>query len=242
VFPRLCFLTNHLCFSCSELTFIHAQYLYWNGAERFFKWFDHKSWYPLGRPVGTTIYPGMQFIAVWIKRFLLNSWSLNDVCCYIPAWFGVIASFVTAMIAYECSIVQNTGSNLVQFVMDIVHGQKTTTTPRPVEARGAATTSGGLFKWSPALESFVFTLCMMAIVPAHLMRSVGGGYDNESVAMTAMVLTFYCWVRSLRSHDEWSWLWAFGTAASYFYMVAAWGGYVFVLNMIGYVMLFVVGE
>ena len=29
---------------------------------------------------------------------------------------------------------------------------------------------------------------VMSVVPAHIMRSVGGGYDNESVAMTAMVM------------------------------------------------------
>lgn len=26
--------------------------------------YDHESWYPLGRPVGTTIYPGMQITSV----------------------------------------------------------------------------------------------------------------------------------------------------------------------------------
>ena len=26
--------------------------------------YDHMSWYPLGRPVGSTIYPGMQLTAV----------------------------------------------------------------------------------------------------------------------------------------------------------------------------------
>ncbi|GKY92312.1 hypothetical protein MPSEU_000202300 [Mayamaea pseudoterrestris] len=202
-----------------------TEYLYWNGAERFFKWFDHRSWYPLGRPVGTTIYPGMQFIAVWIKRYLLKTWSLNDVCCYVPAWFGVMSSLITALIAYECTIPNNTSSSLVQFLVDIFNGKKTTTTSRSINNNHQFS--------SPALEAFLFTLCMMAIVPAHLMRSVGGGFDNESVAVTAMVLTFYCWVRSLRSGDAWSWLWAFGTAAAYFYMVAAWGGYVFVLNMIG---------
>ena len=30
---------------------------------------------------------------------------------------------------------------------------------------------------------------VMAIVPAHIMRSVAGGYDNESVAISAMMLT-----------------------------------------------------
>jgi dolichyl-diphosphooligosaccharide--protein glycosyltransferase len=27
----------------------------------------------------------------------------------------------------------------------------------------------------------------------------GGGYDNESIAMTAMLMTFYFWIRSIRS-------------------------------------------
>merc|ERR1719182_1342454 len=45
-----------------------AQYMADNGMERFFKWYDYMSWYPLGRPVGTTIYPGIQITAyvIWI--------------------------------------------------------------------------------------------------------------------------------------------------------------------------------
>ena len=82
---------------------------------------------------------------------------------------------------------------------------------------------------------------IMAILPAHIMRSVAGGYDNESVAMTAMMLTFYCWVRSLREvssvKDGRATLGSVGfgiaTGFAYIYMVATWGGYVFVINMIG---------
>lgn len=70
-----------------------TEYLAAHGSERFFKWFDHTVWYPLGRPVGTTIYPGMQFAAVWIWRGLESfgiHMSLNDVCVFMPAWFGVV--------------------------------------------------------------------------------------------------------------------------------------------------------
>merc|ERR1719274_85379 len=28
------------------------------GIGKFFQWYDYMSWYPLGRPIGTTIYPG----------------------------------------------------------------------------------------------------------------------------------------------------------------------------------------
>jgi len=67
------------------------------------------------------------------------------------------------------------------------------------------------------------------------MRSVGGGFDNESVATSAMVLTFYCWMRSLRNDNNLSTYVLFGVLSglAYFYMVAAWGGYIFVLNLIG---------
>lgn len=207
------------------------------------------SWYPLGRPVGTTIYPGMQFTAVWIKRYLLPSWSLNDVCCYVPAWFGVLSTVATGMIAYECSIPDNTQSNLFGFVCDLVDGKKTTIAANNgnnnsnmnnnnnnTAAAAASTGSHRLLVgkfWSPAVQCAVFAAGMMAIVPAHLMRSMGGGFDNESVAVPALCVTFYLWIRSLRGNDPSSYKWAVPAALSYFYMVTAWGGYVFVLNLIG---------
>uniref|UniRef100_A0A7S3JR16 dolichyl-diphosphooligosaccharide--protein glycotransferase n=1 Tax=Aureoumbra lagunensis TaxID=44058 RepID=A0A7S3JR16_9STRA len=167
-----------------------TDYLANNGWKKFFTWFDHRAWYPLGRPVGTTIYPGMQIVSVLIWR-ILNEWlgyemSLNDVCVYVPVWFGVCATMLLGWLTYECS--------------------------RSVNAAVAAT-------------------LIMAVIPAHLMRSVGGGYDNESVAMTAMCLTFGLWCRSLRNDDAWP----IGALAgfAYVFMVAAWGGFIFVLNMIG---------
>jgi dolichyl-diphosphooligosaccharide--protein glycosyltransferase len=148
------------------------------------------SWYPLGRPVGTTIYPGMQIVSVGIWRVLNEvlgiSMTLNDVCCYVPAWFGAIATVFLGLVTWECT-----------------------------DSPNAAVVASGI----------------MAVVPAHIMRSVGGGYDNESVAMTAMLMTFYLWNRCLRGpHRK---LFAVLAAAAYTFMVAAWGGYVFVINLIG---------
>eukprot|EP00438_Fugacium_kawagutii_P013249 Skav234489 [mRNA] locus=scaffold3731:114640:117715:+ [translate_table: standard] len=47
-----------------------TKYLAKHGWHAFFHWYDYMSWYPLGRPIGTTIYPGMQILSVWIWRFL----------------------------------------------------------------------------------------------------------------------------------------------------------------------------
>eukprot|EP00854_Cymbomonas_tetramitiformis_P020084 gene20084-24043_t len=165
-----------------------TQYLADNGWYEFFHWFDYKSWYPLGRPVGTTIYPGMQITSVTIWKILgwiKHPMSLNDVCVFVPCWFGVSATLFLGLLTYEVS-----GS------------------------RNAAVAASGI----------------MAIIPAHIMRSVGGGYDNEAIAVTAMCATFFFWVRSLRNKD--SWVFGVLTGLAYTYMVAVWGGFVFVLNMV----------
>ena len=126
-----------------------TEYLVEHGVAKFFTWFDHAAWYPLGRPVGTTIYPAMHLSAAAVHALLVRvdaGWSLADVCCHVPAWFGVLATVLTGALARECA------------------GQSA--------AAGAA------------------AALVMAIVPAHLQRSVGGGFDNESVAISALVATF----------------------------------------------------
>lgn len=167
-----------------------TQYLADHGLYAFLHWFDYMSWYPLGRPVGTTIYPGMQITSVLIWRTLnyfgINM-SLNDVCCYVPCWFGVVATVFLGLLAWECSGSRSAG---------------------------------------------VMASLIMAIIPAHIMRSVGGGYDNESVAISAMCITFFCWCRALRS-DKSAILFGILAGLAYINMAAAWGGYIFVLNMIG---------
>lgn len=183
-----------------------TEYLSENGWAKFSTWYDYMSWYPIGRPVGATIYPGMQVTAVAIHEtmkamdgpFVASLTSavgipngfdgvlLNDVCVMLPAAFGAVASVLTAALATEATKSRNAG---------------------------------------------VASAAVMAIMPAHLMRSVAGGYDNESIAVSAIVLTFWLWCRSLRDDGSWK---IFGplTGIAYFYMVATWGGYIFVLNVI----------
>ena len=42
-----------------------------NGVQAFFNWFDDEVWYPLGRHVGSTTYPGMMLTATAIHKFLI---------------------------------------------------------------------------------------------------------------------------------------------------------------------------
>lgn len=242
-----------------------AQYLYDHGWNAFAKWFDYKVWYPLGRPVGTTIYPGMQVTAVWLAKSWLpvwfgfrewvgagipkravakNAWdvsrslaeggsagmakvaavmgsvgmtwnemSLNDVCCLLPAWFGSLATLFTGLLALECSadFGFNEGSRFGTVLDELpflgYYIKKFTTPIRyslayssgmDIDAPSRLPPSGRSALQTTALCSMLATMYFMAIVPAHIMRSVGGGYDNECVAMTAMTCVFYFWTRSLR--------------------------------------------
>ena len=84
-----------------------TEYLAANGLHKFFTWFDHMSWYPLGRPVGTTIYPGMQITSVCLWRtlgFFGSDMSLNDVCVFVPSWFGVSASIFLGELPLHTSV------------------------------------------------------------------------------------------------------------------------------------------
>ncbi len=186
--------------------------MYNNGRAKFFTWFDHKSWYPLGRPVGTTIYPGMQFTAVFLKNYIMTSMSLNDICVYIPAWFGVIATILVGLITYECSLECNTNTHIIAIVWNIF-------APRNYQMQNRKlSTDDSLHKWKIAFVNSVLAMFIMAIVPAHMMRSVGGGYDNECIAISAMLLTFYFWVRSLRNGERYSFLFGILTGIAYFYV------------------------
>uniref|UniRef100_A0A0D3G9V5 dolichyl-diphosphooligosaccharide--protein glycotransferase n=2 Tax=Oryza TaxID=4527 RepID=A0A0D3G9V5_9ORYZ len=70
---------------------------------------------------------------------------------------------------------------------------------------------------------------ILAMVPSYISRSVAGSYDNEAVAIFALIFTFYLYVKTLNTG---SLFYATLNALSYFYMVCSWGGYTFIINLI----------
>ena len=57
----------------------------------------------------------------------------------------------------------------------------------------------------------------MAIVPGYISRSVAGSYDNEGIAIFALLFTYFLWLRSVKTGSV---FWATAAALSYFYMVS----------------------
>jgi dolichyl-diphosphooligosaccharide---protein glycosyltransferase len=69
----------------------------------------------------------------------------------------------------------------------------------------------------------------MGITPGYISRSVAGSYDNEAIAIFLLVFTFYLWIKAVKVGSV---MWGALTALFYGYMVSAWGGYVFITNLI----------
>ena len=158
-----------------------TKYLVENGWHKFITWFDYESWYPIGRPIGKSIYPGMQVAAAVIHWFLGaigQPLSLNDVyaapcslsslpalnppppphsCVFVPAYFSVLTCLFLFGMANEIR-----GPKAGLAAAAIMSAQPVTSRTRPV----------------------ILTSVFRSVLPAHLMRSVAGGYDNESVAGT----------------------------------------------------------
>ncbi|GJF00281.1 glycosyltransferase family 66 protein [Phanerochaete sordida] len=156
------------------------------GFYEFWNWFDPTAWYPLGRVVGGTIYPGLMATSGVIYNVLhaLNlPVDIRNICVLLAPGFSALTAWSTYMFTKELK-----------------------------------DESAGLL-----------AAAFIGIVPGYISRSVAGSYDNEAIAIFLLMFTFYCWIKALKTGSAF-----FGTLAAlfYFYMVAAWGGYAFITNMI----------
>ncbi|KAG5640722.1 hypothetical protein DXG03_007426 [Asterophora parasitica] len=156
------------------------------GFYEFWNWFDPTAWYPLGRVVGGTVYPGLMATSGVIYN-LLHAINLpvdiRNICVLLAPGFSALTAWATYMFTKEMK-----------------------------------DASAGLL-----------AAAFIGIVPGYISRSVAGSYDNEAIAIFLLMFTFYTWIKALKQGSA-----LFGTiaAVTYFYMVAAWGGYAFITNMI----------
>ncbi|WVO18505.1 hypothetical protein L204_106223 [Cryptococcus depauperatus] len=156
------------------------------GFYEFWNWFDPTAWYPLGRTVGTTLYPGLMVTSglIWHALRAINMpVDIRNVCVMLAPGFSGLTAVATYLFTTEMS-----------------------------------TPSAGLL-----------AAAFIGIVPGYISRSVAGSYDNEAIAIFLLMSSFYCWIKGLKTGSA---FWGMLTALFYSWMVAAWGGYVFITNMI----------
>ncbi|RJE21424.1 oligosaccharyl transferase [Aspergillus sclerotialis] len=164
-----------------------TKYLVENGFHSFWDWFDDRTWHPLGRVTGGTLYPGLMVtsgVIYHVLRFLTIPVDIRNVCVLLAPAFSGLTSLAMYLLTSEMS-----------------------TSP-----------SAGLL-----------AAAFMGIVPGYISRSVAGSYDNEAIAIFLLVFTFFLWIKAIKNGSI---MWGALTALFYGYMVSAWGGYVFITNLI----------
>ena len=81
-----------------------AEYVVNNGFKDWFNWHDHMSWYPWGRYIPTTNYPGVAFTAA-LMYFLLQDLgvpiSLYQLCVIFPVIMGTATCFAIYLLGKE---------------------------------------------------------------------------------------------------------------------------------------------
>src|SRR5271155_5554749 len=85
------------------------------------------------------------------------------------------------------------------------------------------------FEMSSSPSAGLMAAAFMGITPGYISRSVAGSYDNEAIAIFLLVFTFFLWIKAIKNGSI---MWGALSALFYGYMVSAWGGYVFITNLI----------
>jgi dolichyl-diphosphooligosaccharide---protein glycosyltransferase len=75
-----------------------------NGWYNFLNWFDERAWYPLGRIVGGTVYPGLMITSGGI-HWLLNSLHITvhirEICVFLAPFFSGLTAIATYLLTKE---------------------------------------------------------------------------------------------------------------------------------------------
>ncbi|KAG5520209.1 hypothetical protein PMAC_001286 [Pneumocystis sp. 'macacae'] len=154
-----------------------TKYLISSSLTDFWNWFDDRTWYPLGRVTGGTMYPGLMitsYIIHSIFHFFNYPVNIRDVCVFFAPAFSSLTALATYFFTKE--------------LKDETAG--------------------------------LFAAAFIAIVPGYISRSVSGSYDNEAIAITLLMTTFFLWIKAVKTGRA---FWGSLTAFFYFYMVSAWG-------------------
>ena len=132
------------------------------GFYSFHNWFDNRVWYPLGRIIGGTIYPGLMVTSA-IFYHTLNFFHLTidvrNICVFLAPVFSSFTVVITYFLTTE---LHDSASGLV-------------------------------------------AACLISIVPGYISRSVAGSYDNEGIAIFCMLLTYFLWVRAVKT-GRYAWM------------------------------------
>lgn len=84
-------------FARARFNYRATAYMVERGFYQFLNWFDERAWYPLGRIVGGTVYPGLMITSGgihWLLHTLNIPVHIRDICVFLAPIFRYANSFL----------------------------------------------------------------------------------------------------------------------------------------------------
>ncbi|XP_077293631.1 catalytic subunit 3A of the oligosaccharyltransferase complex [Arctopsyche grandis] len=195
-----------------------TRYLAEEGFYKFHNWFDDRAWYPLGRIIGGTIYPGLMITsaALYHLMWLLNiTIDIRNVCVFLAPFFSSLTTIVTYLLTKE---LKDSGAGLVAASMiAIVPGYISRSVAGSYDNEGIAIFCMLLtyYFWIKAVNSGTIFWATMAALAYFYMVSSWGGYVFLINLIPMHVLTLMITGRfSHRVYVAYSTLYCVGTILS----------------------------
>ncbi|XP_075980463.1 catalytic subunit 3A of the oligosaccharyltransferase complex [Anticarsia gemmatalis] len=156
-----------------------TRYLTEEGFYNFHNWFDDRAWYPLGRIIGGTIYPGLMVTSATlynIMQFLNITIDIRNVCVFLAPFFSSLTTIVTYLLTKE---LKDEGAGLVAACMiAIVPGYISRSVAGSYDNEGIAIFCMLLtyYFWIKAVNTGTILWATMTALAYFYMVSSWGGY------------------------------------------------------------------
>ncbi|KAM3960151.1 catalytic subunit 3A of the oligosaccharyltransferase complex [Aphomia sociella] len=156
-----------------------TRFLTQEGFYKFHNWFDDRAWYPLGRIIGGTIYPGLMVTSATlynIMQFLNITIDIRNVCVFLAPFFSSLTTIVTYLLTKE---LKDEGAGLVAAAMiAIVPGYISRSVAGSYDNEGIAIFCMLLtyYFWIKAINTGTILWATMTALAYFYMVSSWGGY------------------------------------------------------------------
>ncbi|KAH8849169.1 Dolichyl-diphosphooligosaccharide--protein glycosyltransferase subunit STT3A [Schistosoma japonicum] len=189
-----------------------------NGFYQFHDWFDDMAWYPLGRIIGGTIYPGLMMTSSFIYSLLhaINvTMDIRNICVFLAPLFSSFTTLVTFLLTSE---IQDNGAGLVAAAMiAIVPGYISRSVAGSYDNEGIAIFCMlfTFYLWIKAVKTgYLFWACACSLAYFYMVSSWGGYVFLINIIPIHVLILMFTGRFSSRIYAAYSTVYVLGTILS----------------------------
>uniref|UniRef100_A0A5K4F9E4 Dolichyl-diphosphooligosaccharide--protein glycosyltransferase subunit STT3A n=1 Tax=Schistosoma mansoni TaxID=6183 RepID=A0A5K4F9E4_SCHMA len=189
-----------------------------NGFYQFHDWFDDMAWYPLGRIIGGTIYPGLMMTSSFIYSLLhaINvTMDIRNVCVFLAPLFSSFTTLATFLLTSE---IQDTSSGLIAAALvAIVPGYISRSVAGSYDNEGIAIFCMifTFYLWIKAVKTgYLFWACACSLAYFYMVSSWGGYVFLINIIPIHVLILMLTGRFSSRVYSAYSTVYVLGTILS----------------------------